>query len=255
MTNLFSAKSAAERYAAGRFYFHPFVIAKVRELLSLREPLARALDVGCGTGLSSVALKEIAREVFGIDAAPEMLAHAPREACVRYLVAAAERLPFDGNSFDLLTMSQVFHWVDARRFFAEARRVLRAGGWLVVYDNYMTGRMRGRDEFEAWFREAYLKRYPSPPRGRLSFAEDETRAAGFELFAHERYANVREFSVESLVDFLSTQSNVIAAVEGGGEKIDEARRWLADGLRPHFGAAERAGFIFDAPVWCLKSVV
>jgi SAM-dependent methyltransferase len=253
--NFFSPKTAAGRYAAGRIYFHPLVVGRIRELLSLEEPVARALDVGCGTGLSTVALKEITREVVGVDAAPEMLAHAPREASVVYLCAVAERLPFDAARFDLITMSQVFHWVDARRFFAEARRVLRAEGWLVVYDNYMTGRMRGRDEFEAWFREVYLRRYPSPPRGRLAFDEEETRREGFELFAHERYASAYEFSVASLVDFLSTQSNVIAAVEGRGEEIGAAREWLTQGVRPLFGEAARAEFLFDAPIWCLRLVV
>ncbi|HEV2705904.1 MAG TPA: methyltransferase domain-containing protein [Pyrinomonadaceae bacterium] len=253
--NFFSPKSAAERYAAGRIYFHPLVVGRIRELLSLREPVARALDVGCGTGLSSVALKEIAREVVGLDASQEMLAHAPRDAGLVYLCAVAERLPFAARRFDLLTMSQVFHWVEVRAFFAEAARVLRARGWLVVYDNYMTGRMRGNDEFEAWFREAYLRRYPSPPRGALSFDEEETRGAGFELFAHERQASAVEFSVAGLVDFLSTQSNVIAAVEGRGEEIDAAKEWLTKGIRPHFGEAARAEFLFDAPIWCLRSVV
>jgi len=252
MKNFFSPKSAAERYAAGRIYFHPMVVGRIRELLSIEEPVSHALDVGCGTGLSTLALKELARKVVGIDASAEMLAHAPRDPAIVYLVAAAERLPFAESRFDLLSMSQVFHWVEAREFFAEARRVLRARGWLVVYDNYMTGRMQDNDEFEAWFRESYLKRYPSPPRGRLSFSEEETRREGFELLAHERHPSTSELTVAGLVAFLSTQSNVIAAVEGGGEEIREARAWLTESVKPHFKSEARAEFLFDAPIWCLR---
>lgn len=72
--NYFAPKSAAERYARGRPAFHPIIIERIKDFLSLREPLLRALDVDCGTGLSTIALKGIAREVVGADVAGEMLA-------------------------------------------------------------------------------------------------------------------------------------------------------------------------------------
>jgi predicted TPR repeat methyltransferase len=61
LINYFDPKSAAERYAKGRPYFHPQIINRIQAYLSLTEPVARALDVGCGTGLSTIALKAIFR--------------------------------------------------------------------------------------------------------------------------------------------------------------------------------------------------
>jgi predicted TPR repeat methyltransferase len=74
---LYLPKSAAGRYAKGRPYFHPHVVSCIKAYLSLVEPVARALDVGCGIGLSTRSLKAIARYVVEIDTSAEMIALAP----------------------------------------------------------------------------------------------------------------------------------------------------------------------------------
>lgn len=56
------------------------------------------LDVGCGTGLSAVALKDIASEMVGLDASPQMIAWAPSDDRISYVVSIAEQLPFDTNA-------------------------------------------------------------------------------------------------------------------------------------------------------------
>src|SRR2546421_9728514 len=97
--NYFGPKSAAQRYAKGRPYFHPLIVSRIKEFLQVTEPLSSALDVGCGTGLSTVALKEIAEDISGIDASEQMIALAPSGNGIRYFVASAENLPFTKNKF------------------------------------------------------------------------------------------------------------------------------------------------------------
>ncbi len=250
--NFFAPKTAAERYARGRPFFHPVVIARVKELLSLTEKLPRALDVCCGTGLSTVALKALAERVVGVDVSLEMLAHAPHDRGVGFCLSAAEELPFDDGAFDLMTVCQGFHWLEREKFFREARRVLRPGGWFVVYDNYFTGGMEGREEFDSWFREEYLSRFPTPPRNWASFTSEESESLGFYLRAETRLSNEISFSPETLVAFVATQSNVIAAVEGKGESLEEVNAWLMRGMGPFFGKTREMVFLFDAPIWCLQ---
>lgn len=250
--NFFAPRTAAERYARGRPFFHPPLVARIGELVSAGEPFPRALDVGCGTGLSTLALKEIAEEIVGVDLSIEMLSHAPKEAGLRFCLASAERLPFGDGAFDLLTACQSFHWLDRKRFLAQARRVIRGGGWLVVYDNYFTARMEGAEPFDEWHRGPYLGRFPAPPRGALSFTPEEAEREGFELRAEERFENSYAFTQDELVDFLLTHSNVIAAVEGGGEDLGEVRRWLHAGVAPFFKGGGRETFLFVAPIWCLR---
>lgn len=252
--NFFAPKTAAERYARGRPFFHPVVVARLKEYLSLAEPLPRALDVCCGTGLSTIALKELGESVVGVDVSLEMLAHAPRDRGVSFCLSAAENLPFGDGAFDLLTVCQGLHWLEREKFFREARRVLRPGGWLVVYDNYFSGGMEGREEFDSWFREKYLGRFPVPPRNWASFTAEESESLGFHLRVETQLANEVSFSLETLVAFVATQSNVIAAVEGKGESLEEINTWLAEGMRPFFGEEREMVFLFDAPIWCLQRI-
>lgn len=253
--NFFSPKSAARRYREGRFYFHPIIIERIRGFLSLNEPLSIALDVGCGTGLSTIALKEIARRVVGVDASLEMLALADKEPHVEYGVASAEELPFKDGVFEMITLAQALHWLDKARFFAEARRVLRSTGWLIFYDHYFSSEMKDNPEFKLWFQENYPKRFPPPPRGRLNFTPEDSEESGFQLLGHESFQNSLSFSVEGLVNYLLSHSNVIAAVEFGSEEIDEVRRWLTENIKPLFGASEEANFLFNAPIWFLRKPV
>jgi SAM-dependent methyltransferase len=250
--NFFSSKSAAERYVAGRPYYHPIVIERIRKFLSLDEPLARALDIGCGTGFSTVALKEIAREIVGVDASAEMVALAQKEARIEYFTASAERLPFTEDEFELMTISQAFHWLDREKFLREAKRVLRAGGWLVVYDNYFSGQVEENADFQTWYLESYLRKYPPPPRTRPAFSAEDSESAGFRLMGQEYYQNSLNFSVETFVDYLVTQSNVIAQIEYGKEEIGEVRGWLINNIRPLLSGTQEACFLFDSPIWYLQ---
>lgn len=251
--NFFGFKSAAERYHKGRPFFHPIVIERVREFLSLTEPLERALDVGCGTGLSAVALKEIASRIVGMDAAPSMLAHAPQDARIAYVVAVAEQLPFREQAFDIITLSQVSHWLDRKVFFAGARRVLCPGRWLIAYDAYFSAQTIEHTDFQKWHEGVYLKNYPSPPRAPVALAAEDVAGTGFQLCKEERLQHTISFTVEHLVEYLLTQSNVIATVEGGTKEIGEVRDWLTKNVRPFFAGHAEAGFLFNVPIWYLQS--
>lgn len=253
--NFFSTKSAAERYAFGRPYFHPRIIDQIKEYLCLREVLPTALDVGCGTGLSTIALQTIAKEIVGVDLSDEMIALAPEVHNIKFLVSSAENLPFDKNKFDLITLSQVFHWLDREKFLKEAHRALRAGGWLAVYDNYFSGQMEGNSEFEKWFRNSYLKNFPTPPRVWASFTADDTKKEGFLLLNEVCLENKINFSTEALTDYLVTQSNIIAAVEEGNSRINEVKLWLMNEIKPFYEKDKEKSFLYKSPLWILQCVV
>lgn len=250
--NFFSYKSAAERYTRGRPYFHPIVVNRIRTFLSLPQPVERAIDVGCGTGMSTIALKEIAREIVGVDMSLEMIRLAERDERINYTVADATRLPFIEGGFDLMTLSSAFHWLDRGEFIREAGRVLkRSSGWLIVYDNYFSGQMEENSAFQNWYRENHLRKYPTPPRAQVVFTEEDSGKEGFHLAGHEQYQNKLSLSIEGLIDYLVTHSNVIAAVEGGGEEIGQVKFWLRENLTPIFGDLKEATFLFHGPVWYL----
>jgi SAM-dependent methyltransferase len=249
VSNYFAYETAAQRYNKGRPYFHPLVIEKIAEIFP-RGRVARALDVACGTGQSTQALSKIAGLVVGSDVSTEMLSIAPRISNVAYAVASAEKLPFGAGAFDLLTVALAFHWFRREDFLKEASRVLKPGGWLVVYNNWWTGRMKENPAFEEWTKGAYISRYPSPARDSRPPAEG-AELFGFQAAGRERFSNESEYSLKQVVDYLVTQTNIIAAVERGEESLASVREWLAREVRPLF-PEEAATFEFGGTIDYLR---
>lgn len=228
----FGHEAAARRYARARPSFHPEVGGRIERAITPGAPISRALDVGCGTGQSALALRRIAAGVIGLDVSPAMLAATPRAPGLRYVVGSAERLPVVSGAFGLVTVALAFHWLDRDRFLPEARRVLAASGWLIIYDNAFAGAMREEPSFAEWVRTAYLRRYPSPPRDRRPLTDADAATYGFRVVGEETYANDVGLSADGLADYLTTQSNVIAAVEEGAESVEESAAWLRAELAP-----------------------
>lgn len=251
--NFFAYQSAAERYARCRPYFHPFVIEKIKTYLQLSKPVAQAVDVGCGTGQSTLALKAIATSIVGVDISAAMLAVASPDPAIRYIEASAEDLPLPAVFYDLLTTSMAFHWFDPRRFLAQAQRLLKLSGWLIIYMNGFGGQMQGNADFAAWNNQTYLARYPSPPRNREPLSAEQAREFGFRFVYQEIYENDVDFSVDELAAYLTTQSNVIAAVEQGAEHINDVYAWLVAELTPLFSVA-KATFHFGGYIWYLQKI-
>jgi len=106
----------------------------------------RMLDIGTGPGhIPLLVCERIAdARVVGIDLARHMLAHAERHrlasrfaARVEYRIADAKGLDFDDASFDTVFSNTILHHIpDPKPFLAEARRVLKPGGVLLVRDLY-----------------------------------------------------------------------------------------------------------------------
>lgn len=96
-----------------------------------------ALDLGCGTGRFSAMLARVfGAEVVGVDPSASMLQTARErvgEPLCRFLVGAAESIPLETGTIDLVFMSMIYHHVrDWPRAHVELRRVLRESGRVVI---------------------------------------------------------------------------------------------------------------------------
>jgi phosphatidylethanolamine/phosphatidyl-N-methylethanolamine N-methyltransferase len=120
--------------------FYPRIARTIRQLRI--PPGSRVLEIGVGTGLSLSAYPRHCR-VLGLDRSPEMLKHARRKIeklhlrHIRLVEGDALHLPFEPASFDYAMAFHVITVVpDHARLLAEARRVLRPGGTLVVINHF-----------------------------------------------------------------------------------------------------------------------
>jgi ubiquinone/menaquinone biosynthesis C-methylase UbiE len=143
---------------------------RTRAALAL-SPGERGLEVGCGIGFLAC---EMAREVgaagrvVALDNSPDVVAaartRAEREGLagrLEFVVGDAIRLDFPSAAFDFVVAVQVYLYVaEIERALAEAARVLKPGGRLLIVDTdwdscvWLTGdRERHRRVLEARLRE------------------------------------------------------------------------------------------------------
>ncbi|EUB96112.1 transcriptional regulator, ArsR family [Rhizobium sp. CF080] len=104
-------------------------------------PVDALLDLGTGTGWILQLLSNLYRRAVGIDASRDMLSVARSNLDKAGIVKASVRhgdilnLPLEGQDFDLITVHQVLHFLDQPELaIAEAARVLRPGGRLLIVD-------------------------------------------------------------------------------------------------------------------------
>jgi SAM-dependent methyltransferase len=236
---LFQHDRVATGYASARPYLHPEVFARVLEIVRPAGRFRRALDVGCGTGLSSIALLGLAERVVGVDAALDMLRHARRADGIRYVASDAEALPFREERFDLVVACGSMDWVDRPRFMPRAAELVESGGWLVSLDFGDTGRSAEVPALARWYDEVFLGAYPRPSASDPMITADEAERHGFAAPAFCDFASACSFTAPQYAAFLMTESSVIAAVEYGGKTEPEVRAWLEGELAPLFGPAPR----------------
>ena len=150
------------------------LLDRIRNLLAL-SPDHHLLDVACGTGLVSRAMRPHVATITGVDITPAMFDQA--RDCIDNLHAApAEALPLADASVDRVVCRQGIQFMDAPAAVAEMVRVTRPGGRIVLADLCAWGSEDRDETFE-------VLRLRNPARRNFWLADDLPgllRAAGCE---------------------------------------------------------------------------
>lgn len=156
----------------------------VREgtLEALRSQPRRILDLGCGTGSTTLLLKRHFpnAEVVGLDLSPDMLVMAQYKAShaglkIQWQHGKAEDTGFPEASFDVITLSLLFHETPpeiAQAILKECFRLLRVGGEVVLLDGNQQS-LRQTPWLMEVFEEPYIADYAEGDVGQWM------QAAGF----------------------------------------------------------------------------
>jgi ubiquinone/menaquinone biosynthesis C-methylase UbiE len=166
------------------------------------------LDVGCGTGGFTRAIARSAgARVTGYDASERFIEVAkrlppPETGSVAWLVGDAEQLPFEASSFDRVLLSLVLHQLRRpRAAVAEAFRVLRGGGFVVV-------RTIAPDDIATRVPERYLPAMAAADAARLPPIDavvEWLEQAGFAAIAVERHLRNKRIVLAEQEEELRTE--------------------------------------------------
>ena len=110
------------------------------QLIHLPLP-ALVVDLGSGTGLSTLLWGGRAGRVIGIEpnadmrkeASDKMAGH-PYATHIEYREGLAEKTGLPDACADIVTAAQSFHWMEPTATLAEVARILRPGGLFAAYD-------------------------------------------------------------------------------------------------------------------------
>jgi ubiquinone/menaquinone biosynthesis C-methylase UbiE len=180
-----------------------------------------ALDVGCGTGISTRLLAARGIDVVGVDPNADMMRAAREQGPGRYVEGTSTRTGLADASVDLVTAAQSFHWFDVDATLAELRRILRPGGWCAAFWN-----QRADTPFHQEYRAAlrrFSDEYERLPK--VDAALDALRAAeGVSERREATFPNLQRFDLAGLLGRAHSSSYVHRGVADLASFDAELRR-------------------------------
>jgi len=254
--NYFDFQESARRYHLGRPYYQEITIQHIQDFLLIKKKLGRVLDTGSGTGLSSKALLKLSDEVYSSDISPWMQSYAPEKKKIHYSINPAESQPYPDGYFDLITVGSAVHWFNIDAFLQEAHRLLKKDGFLILYENNFPGEMETNEDFHTWYQESYLKQYPPPPRNKdYPWNTENLKNKGFHWKGQEEFPNTISFSLEQLVLYLTTHSNIINLVENQLKDYESIEWELNQSIQPYFLDPQNSeAFIFRNKIRYIQKI-
>ncbi len=247
----FDSKRIAEGYAK-RPWLHKEVMEQIKKDCNI-ECLENGLDVGCGAGLSTKALRLLCNHVTGTDISPQMIAVCEsiyKDSSYTFYVSKAEENKMPAQPYDIITAAGVMNWVDRDLFLDNAEKILNDNGLIVIYDFWITDRMKNVPAYTEWYQGKYLKMFPKPYRKEYVWKQDDLPSA-FVMENKVSYELTYEFTVDEFIDFMMIQSNVNEKIKRGENSVDEVRDWMESSLQPIFNGKKQT-LIFEGYNWYIR---
>ena len=200
------SQTLAKHYSSFRPSLHEEIL---RRLLIEGETFEYGLDVGCGTGYSSIALADYCSRVYGIEPSESMRKEAIRHKKVFYLEGSGEALPLPAGSIDIATFAGSLFYTRSLALVDELKRVCRDRSPVIVYDfEILVGTVLSqlginvRDDEPGYDHGLNLSGYDS-------FTEQTTAKAQIDLYLNSVELAHVLLSSGGRYDALSKQFNIV----------------------------------------------
>jgi len=140
-----------------QFLRHMFVYEHVKERLNSNDYV---LDLGFGEGYGTAHLADNCKEIIGVDVEDKVVAYAnkryQKDNC-HFIKYDGNILPFDDNSFDVITSFQVIEHIENEpAYVSEIYRVLKPGGRAILTTPNKATRLKpGQKPFNRFHKREY----------------------------------------------------------------------------------------------------
>jgi len=251
----FDEQRIAEGYAKDRPYLHGQVIDRLREKGLLSGKYQNGLDVGCGVGLSTRALKTICDKATGTDISEEMIKVARilyKDQGFTFQKNRAEECISEEDSFDIVSALGMINWVDRTRFLKSMSSMMKEEGMLLIYDFWISDKMINCDAYTDWWNQQYMTEFPRPPRKEDIWTEKDVMQLGFHIKEQLTYEINCSFELDAFIRFMMIQSNVNVQVAEKKKTLEEIYQWFKKTLSSIFRNQERV-LIFQGYAWILEN--
>lgn len=253
----FDYKRIAQGYK-NRPYLHKQVIEQFQKDTGGQQ-FGLGLDVGCGAGLSTKALKAICTNVIGTDISPEMI-NVAREVCdqdraITYRISSAEDLTVSAlaaSSIDIVTAAGAIQWIDQDPFLSNMHQLMKPDGYLLIYDFAISDTMLENPAYTDWWHNQYLMEFPKPYRNESIWKSEDVAPYGFNMISQIDLTMEHLFDLKAFIKFMMIQSNVNAKLENGERMQEDVYQWFHKTLSPIFQDKTQR-LIFKGYSWYLQN--
>ncbi len=223
----YDSERLAAAYAHDRPPLHERILSTIAADIGITTPVPLALDIGCGAGLSTVALLPHTERVVGIDPSIVMVAAGRRDVPgITLLVGDAERLPFRASGFNLVTAAGAINYTDRSRSVPELSRVLAPGGTIALYD---FGEGTPDSKALADWQQAFDRRLPRIEGYALDVRTLEYEASGLTLTGFRDLRIPIAMTMESYLAFAMSSTRIEVAI-ARGDSERRIREWCEESL-------------------------
>jgi SAM-dependent methyltransferase len=220
-------------YARSRPDYPPAILDYLQTRCGLTAG-ATVVDIASGTGISTRWLAQKGWRVIGIEPNDDMRCRAqetPSPRSIIYQPGTGEATGLARASADAVTCAQAFHWLAADAALAEFERILKPGGWAVLFWNERDA----TDAFTADFGRIIRA------RGESARMEDARQASAAAFVASPRFldrqrvvfAHEQALDEESIIGRALSMSHAPRAREARDRLSAELgacfQRWQIDG--------------------------
>lgn len=184
-------------------------------LKSYVDPKKRVLDIGCGTGISTLPLLELFHEVRGCDIDSRLLEIAIQKNPTIFSLADAHHLPHSNEAFDVITAFSSYMWFCDNQATKEIYRTLKPSGYFYIVDkNYLKSPLQKK--IVQIIQQTIDTRFEHNNKTYLPY--EMLRANSFEIVEVEEFSDTESFTVEEAIYNAQSQSYWLYVIKANKEE-------------------------------------